>query len=185
MALTDDLKKNMYILIDKKPFFVMDRQYKTQGRQGGLVILKMRNLSEGTIKTITVNAGTKFEEIFPETKEVQYLYCDEQNCFFMDTSTFETMSISKKVVGDYTNFMKEGDKVLVLVLDGKVISVKRNPTAKLKVTESVDDVKSNAVTAVTKIVTLETGYKISVPLFVKKGDLVNINTESGEYSGRA
>ncbi len=185
MALTDDLRKNQYLKIDNKIFFVIDRQYKTQGRQGGLIILKMRNLSNSSIKTETVNAGTKFEEVFPETKEVQYLYSDDSTCYFMDTKSFENMEISKEIVGDYINFMKEGDKNLVLLLDEKAISIKRNPSVKLKVIESIDDVKSNAVTAVTKPVTLETGYKVNVPLFVKQGDLVNINTESGEYNGRA
>ncbi len=185
MALTDDLKKNQYLEIDKKIFFVIDRQYKTQGRQGGLIILKMRNLNNSTIKTLTVNAGTKFQEVFPETKEVQYLYSDDSSCFFMDTKSFETMEVSKDIVGDYINFLKEGDKSLVVLLDEKVITIKRNPSVQLKVIESVDDVKSNAATAVTKFVTLETGYKVSVPLFVRMGDVVSINTESGEYSGRA
>ena len=185
MALTDDLRKNMYLLIDGKVFFVLDRKYKTQGRQGGLIILKLKNLSNNTTQNMTVNAGTKFQEISPETKEVQYLYNDGKSYFFMDTKTFETLEIDADIVGDYSHFMKEGEKILVLLFEEKIISIKRNPSVKLKVVESVDAVKGNTVNAATKTVTLETGYKVNVPLFVKKGDFVVVNTESGEYSSRA
>jgi elongation factor P len=172
-------------LIDGKVFFVLERKYKTQGRQGGLIIMKLRNLSNNTTQSMTVNAGTKFQEISPETKEMQYLYNDGNSYFFMDTESFETVEVPKDVVGDYSFFMKEGEKVLVLLFEERIISVKRNPTVELKVTDSVDAVKGNTVNAATKTVTLETGYKVNVPLFVKKGDVVVINTESGTYSGRA
>ncbi len=185
MALTDNFKKNMYLLIEGKVFFVLERKYKTQGRQGGLIILKLRNLSNSTSQNMTVNAGTKFEEVFPETKEMQYLYNDGSSYFFMDTSSFETIEVVKEVIGDYYWFMKEGEKILVLIFENKIISVKRNPTVELKVTESVDAVKGNTVNAANKTVTLETGYKVNVPLFVKKDDIVVVNTESGTYSSRA
>ncbi len=185
MSLTDDLRKNMYLLIDGKVFFVIERKYKTQGRQGGLIILKLRNLSNNTTQNMTVNAGTKFQEISPETKEMQYLYNDGGAYFFMDTKSFETVEVPSDVVGDYSSFMKEGEKILVLLFEEKIISIKRNPTVELKVTESVDAVKGNTVNAATKTVTLETGYKVNVPLFVKKGDVVVVNTENGTYGGRA
>ncbi len=185
MSLTDNIRKNMYLLIEGKVFFVLERKYKTQGRQGGLIILKLRNLSNNTIQNMTVNAGTKFQEISPETKEVQYLYNDGKSFFFMDTKTFETVEVSSELVGDYSYFMKEGDKILVMIYEENIISVRRNSTVDLKVVESVDAVKGNTVNSPTKTVTLETGYKVNVPMFVKKGDVVTINTESGMYSGRA
>ncbi len=175
----------MYLLIDGKIFFVLERKYKTQGRQGGLILLKLKNLSNNTTQNMTVNAGTKFQEISPETKEFQYLYRDGDPFFFMDTNSFETVEVSKEVIGDYVSFMKEGEKILMLIFENKIISLKRNPTVDLKVVDSVDAVKGNTVNAATKVVTLETGYKVDVPLFVKKGDVVTVNTESGLYSGRA
>ncbi len=185
MSLTDNLRKNMYLLIEGKVFFVLERKYKTQGRQGGLIILKLKNLSNNTTQNMTVNAGTKFQEISPETKEAQYLYNDEKSFFFMDTGSFETIEVPREIIGDYDMFMKEGEKMLALTFEEKIISLKRNPTVDLKVVESVDAVKGNTVNAPTKVVTLETGYKVNVPLFVKKGDVVTVNTESGLYSGRA
>jgi len=185
MSLTDDLRKNMYLLIEGKVFFVTERKYKTQGRQGGLIILKLRNLSNNTVQNMTVNSGTKFLEISPETKEVQYLYNDGKIFFFMDSLTFETLEVPKEVIGDYSVFMKEGEKILVMLFEGKIISIRRNPAVELAVVESVDAVKGNTVNSPTKTVTLETGYKVNVPMFVKKGDVVTINTESGLYTGRA
>ncbi len=184
MSLTDDLRKNMYLLIEEKVFFVLERKYKTQGRQGGLILLKLRNLSNNSVQNMTVNAGTKFMEIFPETKEVQYLYNDESTYFFMDGATFETLEVPSDIVGDYSSFMKEGEKILVLIFEEKIISIRRNSTVDLKVVESVDAVKGNTVNSPTKIVTLETGFKLNVPMFVKKGDVVTVNTESGLYTGR-
>ena len=185
MSLTDDLRKNMYLLIEEKIFFVIERKYKTQGRQGGLIILKLRNLSNSTIQNMTVNAGTKFQEISPETRPLQYLYNDGDSFYFMDTGSFETIEVDKDIVGDYVSFIKEGEKVLALTYEDKIISLKRNSTVELKVVESVDAVKGNTVNAPTKIVTLETGYKVNVPMFIKKDDVVVINTESGLYTGRA
>ena len=185
MPLTDDFKKNIYLRIDGKVYFIVDRQYKTQGRQGGLVMLKLKNVSDNRNKAMTVNAGTKFEEVFPDVTSVQYLYSDEEYSYFIDMNTFETINVSKNIVDDYINFLKEGEQTQVLVLEGEVISMKRQPIVKLEVTESVDDVKSNATADVTKSVTIETGYKVNVPLFIRKGDVISINTVTGEYTGRA
>jgi len=184
MPLTDQPSKDMYLEIDGKIFYVLERKLKTQGRQGGLIILKMKALDTGASSTQTIKAGTKMEQIIPETKEAQYLYSDDDNVFFMDSESFETLTISKAVVGNYVNFLKEGGKNLVMIHEEKVISVRQNPTVELKVTESVDAVKGNTANAATKTVTLETGYKVNVPLFVKTGDMITVNTERGEYSGR-
>jgi elongation factor P len=103
----------------------------------------------------------------------------------MDTNTYETFPIKKEVIGDYVNFLKESDKCLVMKHDGKVISIKGNPTVDLVVTEASPAVRGNTANSATKTVTVETGYKVNVPLFIEKGDIIKINTESGEYSGKA
>jgi elongation factor P len=103
----------------------------------------------------------------------------------MDSDTYETVMISKDVVGDYVQFLKEGESVLVLIHEGKVLNVKENASVNLKVTQASDAVKGNTSSSATKEVVLETGYKVQVPLFIKIGDVVKINTETGEYSGKA
>ncbi|MHC1716637.1 MAG: elongation factor P [Candidatus Dojkabacteria bacterium] len=185
MPLTDQPVKGMYILEENRVFLLQDRKLKTQGRQGGLLILKMKALDNGQIITKTIKAGTKVEYIHPETKEMQFLYSDSAGSNFMDSSTYESINIPKSVVGSYVNFLKEGDPTLVMMYDGKVLAVKENSSVNLQVIESEDAVKGNTSNSATKLVTVETGYKLNVPLFIKKGEILKINTETGEYSGKA
>ena len=185
MPLTDQPVKGMYIIQDGRVFYLLDRKLKTQGRQGGLVIMKKKALDNGQVLTETIKAGTKVEYIQPETKEMQFLYSDNEKSYFMDTQTYETITISRDTLGEYVNFLKEGSSHLVMVHEGNVLTLKENPTVDLKVTKAIEAVKGNTSNSATKEVTLETGYKVQVPLFIKKGDVVRINTESGEYSGKA
>ncbi len=185
MPITTQPVKGMYLLEDGRVFVLQDRQLKTQGRQGGLIILRMKALDNGHIVNKTIKAGAKVEYIQPETKAFQFLYSDESGSYFMDSDTYETVMISKDVVGDYVQFLKEGESVLVLIHEGKVLNVKENASVNLKVTQASDAVKGNTSSSATKEVVLETGYKVQVPLFIKIGDVVKINTETGEYSGKA
>jgi elongation factor P len=147
--------------------------------------MKMKALDTGQQLEKTIKAGVKVEYIEPETVEVQYMYSDEKSCYFMDTNTYETLPVKKDAIGEYQNFLKEGDKVLVMRHEGRIINLKGNPTVDLKVTESTPAVRGNTANAATKTVTVETGYKVNVPLFIEKGDIIKINTETGEYSGKA
>lgn len=185
MPITAQPVKGMYLLEEGRVFILQDRKLKTQGRQGGLIILKMKALDSGQIVTKTIKAGAKVEYIEPETKEVQFLYSDNEGSFFMDSETFETIMIPKDVIGSYVQFLKEGESVLVMLFDGKILSVKEQPSVSLKVTESSDAVRGNTSNSATKEVVLETGYKVHVPLFIKVGDVLKINTETGAYSGKA
>ena len=185
MPLTDQLVKGMYIREDNRIFYIIDRKLKTQGRQGGLVILKLKALDTGQQLEKTIKAGVKAEYIEPETVEVQYLYRDGKNCYFMNTSTYETLSVSSELIGEYVNFLKEGDKCLIMRHEGETIHLKENPAVELKVTESTPAVRGNTANSATKTVIVETGYKVNVPLFIKVGDIIKINTEAGKYSGKA
>jgi elongation factor P len=185
MPLTDQPVKGMYLLQDGRVFHLTGRKLKTQGRQGGLIIMKKKALDNGQVFTETIKVGTKVEYIQPETKKMQFLYTDKASAYFMDAQTYETITISKETLGNYVNFLKEGSSHLVMVHEGKVLTVRENPIVDLKVTQAVEAVKGNTSNTATKEVTLETGYKVQVPLFIEKGDVVTINTESGEYSGKA
>jgi elongation factor P len=185
MPLTNQPVKGMYILENGRVFHLLDRKLKTQGRQGGLVIMKKKALDNGQVLTETIKAGTKVEYINPETKEMQFLYIDRDNSYFMDMQSYETISIPVSVLGKYSNFLKEGSTHLIMLYEEKVLTVKENPSVNLKVTEAEDTVKGNTSNSATKQVTVETGYKLQVPMFIKNGDVLKINTETGEYSGKA
>ncbi len=185
MPLTDQPVKGMYIKEDDRFFFLQDRKLKTQGRQGGLVIMKMKALDNGQILSKTIKSGTKVEYVNPETKEVQYLYSDEALVYFMDMETYETINIAKDVIGSYLNFLKEGDSILILMYEGKILTIKESPSVVLEVIKADDAVKGNTANSATKLVTVETGYQLHAPLFIKTGDKLKINTETGLYSGKA
>ncbi|HQA99133.1 MAG TPA: elongation factor P, partial [Candidatus Dojkabacteria bacterium] len=179
MPITTQPVKGMYLLEEGRVFIVQERQLKTQGRQGGLIILKMKALDNGQIVNKTIKAGAKVEYVEPETKEVQFLYSDNEGSYFMESDTYETVMIPNGVIGDYVKFLKEGESVLVMVHEGKILTVKEHPSVNLTVTEATDAVRGNTSSSATKEVTLETGYKVHVPLFIKVGDVVKINTETG------
>lgn len=180
----DQFNKGMFLIVDDQLNLVVDRRYKTQGRQGGLVILDFKNVESGLTSNKTVKAGTKFEQVVPEYREMQYLYLDDDSVYFMNTETYENESINKDVLGEYSQFLKEGDKYVVMFHEEKAITIRENNTVELKVTEAMDAVKGNTANSATKIVTTETGYKLNVPMFVKEGDVITVNTETGEYMGR-
>ncbi|MCD4810995.1 elongation factor P [bacterium] len=185
MPLTDQPVKGMYIREEGKIFFLVDRKLKTQGRQGGLIIMKMKALDKGTQIEKTIKAGTKIEYIQPETIEVQYLYSDDSSLYFMDTTSYETLSVSKKVVGDYIHFLKEGETCLVMKFEDNIINLKGNATVELEVVEATPAVRGNTANAATKNVKVETGFTLNVPLFIETGDVIKINTDTGNYSGKA
>jgi elongation factor P len=185
MGLTDRFVKGMHLLIDGDIYLVVNRMYKTQGRQGGLVIMDLKNVADGKVVEKTFKAGTKLEVIDTEYKELQYLYSDDEHAHFMDTKTFENYTMNLTSLGNYQNFLKESDKYVVQFYEGRPISLRENPTVELEVVEAPPAVKGNTATSATKNVTTSTGYKVAVPLFVKKGDVITVNTDTGEYSGRA
>jgi elongation factor P len=185
MPTTSSFKKDMYIKVDGKIHYIVERQYKTQGRGGGLIILRMRNLENGNLVTKTVKEGTEFEEVFPETRAAQFLYDEGDNYIFMDTKTFENLTVPSAVIGDYNVFLKDGETYLMLINEGKVINVKFPAKIDLKVIEAPEAVKGNTAGAATKVVTVEGGLKVSVPLFVKEGDVISVNTDTHKYSGKS
>jgi elongation factor P len=147
--------------------------------------MKMKALDTGQQLEKTIKAGVKVEYIEPETIAVQYLYSDEKSGYFMDTNTYETFPIGIDIVGDYIKFLKEGDSCLIMRSEGEVLNVKISPTVELEVIEATPAVRGNTANSATKSVKVETGYTLNVPLFIEKGDILKINTETGDYSGKA
>ncbi len=185
MPLTDQPVKGMYIRENGRFFYLQDRMLKTQGRQGGLIIMKLKALDTGQVLSKTIKSGTKVEYIEPDIKEAQYLYKDDSFLYFMDTESFETISVPEETVGKYADFLREGEKILIFMYEGKILTIKENLSVVLEVVQAQEEVKGNTANAATKEVTVETGYKLQAPLFIKKGDKLKINTETGQYSSKA
>jgi len=184
MALRDTFSKGMFLMYEGNIHFVMDRKKKTQGRQGGLIILTMKNLGSGNNVNITLKSGEKLDQIDPTYKEMQFSYNEDDRYYFMDTSTYEMIPLSQSIIGDYTRYLKEGENYVIMFYEDQAIYLRQNPTVELKVTEAVPAVKGNTANSATKLVTTETGFKVSVPLFIEEGDILLINTELGTYTKR-
>lgn len=146
--------------------------------------VKLRNLKSGAIIERTFKSGEKFREVDLKRVKKQYLYKDGDNYFFMDMETYDNVGVSKEKLGIAVNFLKPDTEVEGLYLDGEFIGIELPPNVELKVIRTVPGVKGDSVSNVMKPATLETNAEINVPLFIKEGDTVKVDTRTGEYIER-
>ncbi len=146
---------------------------------------KMRNLISGTIIEKTFAGAEKLEEAELEIKKAQYLYKDSNSYYFMDSNNFEQFSLAKNQLGDVSRFLKEGGDVDILYFDNQPININLPIKIALEVTYTEPGFKGNTTSTVTKPATLESGAQIQVPLFIKEGDKIVLDTRTGEYMARA
>jgi elongation factor P len=163
----------------------VDRDLNTPGNWRAILQLKLKNLKTGSIAINRVRPQDKVEQAYLDKRAMQYIYQDGDGYVFMDTETFDQITLAKEWVGDLMLFMKEGNNAQVVSYEGKPISLDLPATVELKVIETEPSVKGATAAAQFKPATLETGLKITVPPFVNIGDLVAVDTRSGEYLSRA
>lgn len=179
-----DLKKGTVIQIDGQPFRVTDYSQKVMGRGGSIVNVKLKNLVTGAVIPKTFKGADKIEPAEVSTKKVQYLYADGEGFHFMDPETFEQFQLSADDVEDAGDYLKEGDEVQLQFFGERVINVELPKNLFLEVTYTEDVVKGDTTSSVLKDATLETGKVIKVPAFIKVGDIVSVDTATGEYRER-
>ena len=179
-----DLKKGTVIQIDGQPFRVTDYSQKVMGRGGSIVNVKLKNLVTGAVIPKTFKGADKIEPAEVSTKRVQYLYADGEGFHFMDPETFEQFQLGSDDVEDAGDYLKEGDEVQLQFFGERVINVELPKNLFLEVTYTEDVVKGDTTSSVLKDATLETGKVIKVPAFIKVGDVVSVDTATGEYRER-
>lgn len=184
MADTSILKKGICIIFKDEPHLVVDKTFVSPGKGSAFFRTKLKNLKTGTILDFTFKSGEKIEEAPLQTQEFQFLYQQNKEFIFMNPRTYEQISLSEELLGNFRNFIKEGDIYQIYTLKDKPVSLRAPLKVKLKVIEAEMAVKGNTVTTPTKPVKVETGYILQVPLFIKEGDAIIINTETGEYVER-
>jgi len=184
MISATDLKNGVTFKLDGDPYKVVKYTHQKIGRGGANIKLKIRNLKTGDLEDKTFNSTYKVEEIQTSKKPLQYLYKDEDNVTFMDPSNFEQMEIPVESISDELPFIKEGQNVDVLLWDGKPLSLDLPPKVTLEVAETDPGVRGDTASNVYKSAILENGLSVKVPLFIKKGDKVRVDTRSGEYVER-
>lgn len=179
-----DLKKGVVCQIDSQPYRVIDYNQKVMGRGGSIVNVKLKNLITGAVIPKTFKGQDKIEPAEVTSKTVQYLYNDGSVFFFMDPNSFEQFELSVDLVDEAKNFMKEGDELALQFFDGKVITVEMPKNVYLEVTYTEAVVKGDTTSSVLKDATLETGAIVKVPAFIKVGDIISVDTSTGEYRER-
>ena len=179
-----DLKKGTVCQIDGKPYRVIEYGQKVMGRGGSIVNVRLKNLIDGSVIPKTFKGADKIETAEVRNLEVQYLYNDGEIFFFMDPTTFEQFELPADLVDEAKNFLKEGDMLNLQFFGEKVINVELPKNLYLEVTYTESIVKGDTTSSVLKDATLETGYVTKVPAFIKQGDMISVDTSTGEYRER-
>lgn len=179
-----DLKKGTVCQIDGKPYRVVEYAQKVMGRGGSIVNVKLKNLIDGSVIPKTFKGQDKIERAEVTNKTVQYLYSDGTDFHFMDPTSFEQFQLGADIVDTAADFLKEGDELNLQFFGDRVINVELPKNLFLEVTYTEDVVKGDTTSSVLKDATLETGLVIKVPAFIKVGDVVSVDTSTGEYRER-
>ncbi|HIC94038.1 MAG TPA: elongation factor P [Anaerolineae bacterium] len=184
MISANDLRRGTVFEMDGELYRVVEYQHSFIGRGSATVRVKVRNLRTGALVERTFPPEERIKDVRLETREVQYLYRDGDLYYFMDTETYEQPALSAEALGEAVNYLTEGMVLELSTYEGKPVEVELPVTVDLKVVEAPPGFAGDTATSATKWVTLETGLKIQVPLFVKEGDVVRVDTRTGEYVTR-
>lgn len=179
-----DLKKGTIVQIDGKPYRVVEYAQKVMGRGGSIVNVKLKNLIDGSLIPKTFKGADKIEPADVRGRTVQYLYSDGYIYYFMDPESFEQFELPTEDVDAAKDYLKEGDTLTLQFFDTRVINVELPKNLYLEVTYTEDVVKGDTTSNVLKDATLETGLVIKVPAFIKQGDVISVDTSTGEYRER-
>jgi elongation factor P len=182
--LASDLRKGLKISIDGDPYIITDFQFSKPGKGQALYRCKLKNMISGNTMDRTYRSGDKFEKADLQEFPMQYLYNDGDGYHFMNTKTYEQVSLTNEQVGDASNFLKDNMEVSILFYQDMPISITLPNFVELVVTKSDPGVRGDTATGATKPATLETGHTIQVPLFIEEGELLKIDTRTGEYVER-
>ncbi len=179
-----DLRKGLKVEIDGDPHVVVQFEFSKPGKGQALYRCKLKNMITGAQFDRTFRSGDKFEKADLEEQEMQYLYKDADSYCFMNTATYEQEFLSEEQIGDVKNYLKENMLCAVLMFDGRPIGVTPPMFVELQVEAADPWIKGDTASGDTKPITLETGYVIQVPPFIEEGELIKIDTRTGQYVER-
>ena len=185
MATTNDLKNGMTLNIDGQLWNVVEFQHVKPGKGPAFVRTKLKSVMTGKVVDKTFNAGVKVEVAILEKREMQYLYKEGEDFVFMDSATYDQMTIPAKVVDDAANYMLENTEAIVAIHEGNPLYIELAASVPLKITYTEPGIQGDRSSGGTKPATLETGIQIQVPLFIKQDEVVMVDTRDGSYIGRA
>jgi elongation factor P len=185
MPAANDIRKGQVIKYNGEPHLVMETQHRTPGNLRAFVQIKMRNLRYGKALDQRFASTDTIEVLQTERRMLEFSYADRGTYAFMDPETFDQIELSAQQLGDVVNYLASGGKVDILFVDDKPLNVEIPSSVALKIVESAEGIKGDTASNVQKPAKLETGLTIQVPLFVREGEVVRVNTADGTYLGRA
>lgn len=185
MISVTELRSGTKVAMDGGLWECLEYQHQKIGRGGAKVVAKFRNMESGSIVERTFNASEKLQDIFIDYRTMQFLFSDGDLYTFMDTETYEQPSLSREQIGEAGRYLKENTEVTVEYYQDKPLKVSLPNIVELKITETDPGVKGDTVSGGSKPAKLESGATVNVPLFVEQGEVVRVDTRSGEYLGRA
>ncbi|MFZ5975127.1 MAG: elongation factor P [Bacillota bacterium] len=184
MISAGDFRKGITIDIDGQVWSIVDFQHVKPGKGAAFVRTKIKNVITGAVLEKTFNPTEKFPKAHVEKKDMQYLYSDGELYYFMDTETYEQLPLNHEMVESALPYIKENMNVQIKFFKGAAFSVDPPNFVELEVVETDPGFKGDTATGATKPAKLETGYTVMVPLFVEQGDILRIDTRTGEYMER-
>ena len=185
MISTNEFRTGTTVTIDNDAWQVIEFQHVKPGKGAAFVRAKMRNLRTGSVVERTFNAGEKMPKAHIERRDMQYLYESDDKLIFMDNESFEQHELTKEQMGNAINFLKENMDITIMSFSGTVLGVELPNTVELKVVETDPGIRGDTATGGNKPAKMETGYVVKVPLFINEGDVLRIDTRSGDYIERA
>ncbi len=181
---TNDLKNGMTLDLDEGLFQVVDFQHVKPGKGHAFVRTTLRNARTGSVVDRTFRAGEKVERAMIDKRSMQFLYREGADYVFMDTETYDQLTVSPATLGDATNYLIDSSTPMLMMFGDEVIGVELPAAVELTITETEPGVQGDRVSGARKPATLETGLTVQVPLFIEPGERVKVDTRSGEYLSR-
>lgn len=185
MISTNEFRTGTTVTIDNDAWQVIEFQHVKPGKGAAFVRAKMRNLRTGSVVERTFNAGEKMPKAHIERRDMQYLYESDDKLIFMDNESFEQHELTKEQMGNAINFLKENMNITIMSFSGTILGVELPNTVELTVVETDPGIRGDTATGGNKPAKMETGYVVKVPLFINEGDVLRIDTRSGDYIERA
>ena len=185
MLTAGDFRKGITFQINGEPYVVLDFQHVKPGKGAAFVRTKYKNIITGAIREEAFNPNDKFDNAHIETKKMQYLYNDGELYYFMDGETYDQVPISFDMVEDAIKYLRENDEATIKFYKDEPFIVEAPNFVDLKVIDCEPGVKGDTATNVTQEATVETGAVVHVPIFIEEGEVIQIDTRSGDYLGRS
>jgi elongation factor P len=184
MASTSDFRNGLTIRMDGDLWTIIEFQHVNPGNWRAFVRAKLKSLKSGKVVEIRFRAGEAIDVVRIEAKEYQYLYHDGSGYVFMDKETYDQISVEESHVGDGAQFLKESESVKIMFNGNEIVSLEMPITVQLKVVETPPGVRGDTATGAQKPAKVETGASVNVPLFINEGDVIKVDTRTGDYLER-